>query len=323
MPLPLPGILVTFILLSILSQQLSAIINFSAPLGNTAAPTGIGSEPTDPGFAYVGQVKGSTGVYLGNSWVLTADHVGAGNFSVGGQTYNYNGVDSHQIGGVDLRLFKLSSAPVLPVLPLASTAPSAGQFAVMIGAGRTPTSSSATTWYVDIDPVNWDWRTSNFPDADAIADGYPTTNSGKVVRWGTNSVDRIDKNVAYGAYSPTDMAVTVFDNLNATAFEAQAVLNDSGSGLFVDNGGGWELAGTIVTVDIFNNQPGGAGTAVFGNTTLAIDLSQHAAEINSFVISPVPEPSAFGLFLGFSAGLTLFRRCAPGRLKTPGSRRSL
>lgn len=67
------------------------IINTTVPLGNTVAPTGTAGEPTDPGFDHVGRVNGSTGVYLGNGWV-------------------------------------------------------------MIGSGRSPTSASTTTWFVDTDP---------------------------------------------------------------------------------------------------------------------------------------------------------------------------
>lgn len=303
-------------------SPVQAIINFNIPLGNTTAPTGIGSEPTDPGFAHVGQVNGSTGVYLGDSWVLTANHVGAGNFTLGGQTYNYNGVDSHQIGGVDLRLFKLTTAPALPALSIATTSPTAGQGVVMIGAGRSPVSNDPTIWYVDTDPASWVWSTTDFPEADALAGGY-LTNSTRVVRWGTNLVEEIAEDVAYGSYAPTDMIVTDFDSTNATAFEAQAVTNDSGSGVFVDFGSGWELAGTIVTVDIFNNQPGGAGTAVFGSLTLAIDLSQHAEEINSYLLTPVPELAHFGLLMSLALAAGLCPRRGGVRSKTPGCRRSL
>ena len=77
----------------------SAIINSTVPFGNTSAPTGMGAEPSDPGFGYVGKLNGSTGVYLGYGWVLTANHVGAGTFALDGTNYSYNGVDSHQIGG--------------------------------------------------------------------------------------------------------------------------------------------------------------------------------------------------------------------------------
>ncbi|HKK17978.1 MAG TPA: hypothetical protein VJ952_04780 [Opitutales bacterium] len=300
------------------------VVVASNPFGNTSAPSGIGSEPTDPGFGYVGQVKGSTGVYLGNGWVLTADHVGAGNFTLGGTTYNYDGTNSHRIGGVDLRLFKLSSAPALAPLTISTTTPSLNDDVVMIGAGRKPTGSTPTTWHVDTDdPANWVWDTSSFPDADTTKSGF-ITNTTKEVRWGTNVVDGIDTGVTYWSYAPMEMIVTDFDETGGTAFESQAVLNDSGSGVFVDHGSGWELAGTIVDVDIYDNQPGGNSSALFGNLTHAIDLSSHASEINGYYLVPVPESASFALFLLLSSLLRLSsRRSGVAQAKTRGCRRFL
>lgn len=160
--------------LLLIVHSASAIINSTVPLGNTTAPTGIGGEPSDPGFAYVGQVNGSTGVYLGHGWVLTADHVRAGTFNLGGINYSYNGVDSHQIDGADLRLFRLSSNPLLAPLKIATTAPSINDPVVMIGAGRSPVSNTPTLWYVDVDANPWVWDTSPFSDADGTLSGYET-----------------------------------------------------------------------------------------------------------------------------------------------------
>ena len=51
----------------------------------------------------------------------------------------------------------------------------------------------------------------------------------------------------------------------------------------------WELAGTIVAVSPFNGQPGGANNAIFGNYTIAIDLSAHATDINDYLLDTIPE----------------------------------
>lgn len=303
-----PLLLLFFATFTLFASLSYGVVIATNPLGNTSAPTGTGSEPTDPGFDYVGAVNGSTGVYIGNGWVLTANHVGTGTFNLGGMNYTYNGTDSYQIGGVDLRLFKLSSTPALAPLTISTIAPSDDDEVVIIGAGRTPTSSTPTTWYVDTDPVNWVWSTSPFPEADATASGFVA--SPKDVRWGTNVVDFIDPGVSYSGYAPTDMIVTDFDETGGTDFEAQAVTNDSGSGLFVDYGSGWELAGTIVTVDIYNNQPSGASSALFGNLTYAIDLSQHEEEISDYVFGVVPEPATTALLLGLAAFCLVLRRRA-------------
>ncbi len=285
----------------------SAIINSMVPLGNTTAPTGTGGEPTDPGFDYVGQVNGSTGVYLGNGWVLTANHVNAGNFTLDGLTYSYNGVDSHQIGGVDLRLFKLSTNPMLTPLTLASTSPSINDEVVMIGAGRSPVSNSTTRWYADVDPVDpdpWIWDTTVFAGADYYFDGYETS-SIKTKRWGTNMIE----DVFFGG--GMHLVSTDFDAFGGTTFESQAVYNDSGSGLFVESGSGWELAGTIVTVGNFPNQPGGSTSALFGNITYAVDLSYYASEINGYLLSPVPELANSSLLFGcFTLLFCIFRKRA-------------
>ena len=273
------------------------------PLGNQSAPTGLNGEPTDPGFAHVGQVNNSTGVYLGHGWVLTADHVGAGTFTLGGVNYGFDGVNSQQVGGADLRLFKLTSNPLLAPLKLATTSPAINNPVVMIGAGRSPTSDTATTWFVDEGPDPWVWDTSFFSAEDGTKSGYPT-NSTRAVRWGTNSVDGLSTDLSYSvgskSYNDMDALFTDFDQNDGTAFESQAVTNDSGSGLFIDHGAGWELAGTIVTVGTFPGQPGGnngASTAVFGNLTYAIDLSAYADTINGIV----PEPATTGLLVGLLA----------------------
>jgi len=292
----------SFAFLAGFASAASAIVNVFDPQGNTVAPTGMGGEPGDPGFSHVGQVNGSTGVYLGNRWVLTANHVGAGNFSLGGNVYNPNGVDSHQIGGTDLRLFRLSTSPGLPLLRIASASPAVNDFVVMIGAGRTP-NATTTNWFVDTDPATWVWSETNFPEADATAEGYETTNA-KAVRWGTNTV------AGFSTVSSSDAFFTTFtQGAGATTYEAQAVTNDSGSGVFYDDGAGWALAGTIVTVGTFNNQPPGDPntdrSALFGNTTFSIDLADHADEINGFV---VPEPATYGLGVGIIAFASILGR---------------
>ncbi len=77
------------------------------------------------GWNYVGQVNGASGTYLGNGWVITAAHVGAGDFTLGGVTYiPVSGTTTEIDGGdVDITLFQIASPPSLPSLPLRQTTP--------------------------------------------------------------------------------------------------------------------------------------------------------------------------------------------------------
>ena len=265
----------------LITAKLFAVVNIVLPSGNTSAPTGLSGQPSDPGFANVGQVNGSTGVYLSGGWVLTANHVGAGTFISSGQSFDYNGVDSYQINGTDLRLFKLSTLPLLPDLNLATSSPSVGSAVVMVGAGRTA-QDSPTNWYVDIETSTWTWSESLFAGADYIFSGF-VTDSSKSVRWGTNTIN------GFTTFSNSSAFYTDFSPTNSTSYEAQAVTHDSGGAIFTQNGMNWELAGTIVAVSPFSGQPGGANNAIFGNYTIAIDLSAHATDINDYLLDTIPE----------------------------------
>ena len=277
----------------LITAKLFAVVNVNLPSGNTSAPTGLSGQPSDPGFANVGQVNGSTGVYLSDGWVLTANHVGAGAFVSNGQSYGYNGVDSYQINGTDLRLFKLSTFPVLPSLNLATSSPSVGSAVVMIGAGRTA-QDSLTNWYVDADTSTWTWSEDQFVGADYIFSGF-VTDSSKSVRWGTNTIN------GFTTLYNSPAFYTYFSNTNPTSYEAQAVRHDSGGAIFTQNGTNWELAGTIVAVQPFNGQPGGVNNAIFGNYTIAIDLSAHATDINEYLLTTIPESRVSGTLAAICA----------------------
>lgn len=60
----------------------AVVINSATGTGNTNAPV------DDPGWNYLGYLNGASGIYLGSGWVLTAAHVGTGNFRLGGISYS-------------------------------------------------------------------------------------------------------------------------------------------------------------------------------------------------------------------------------------------
>src|SRR5208283_1275049 len=102
------------------------------------------SDPGSTPWNYVGSINGASGVYLGDydgtNWVLTAAHVGLGNFTLGGVTYDAVSGSAFSIYNsdgslTDLSLFQISGTPGLPDLPIASIAPSSGTTVQMIGFG--------------------------------------------------------------------------------------------------------------------------------------------------------------------------------------------
>ncbi|HTJ78591.1 MAG TPA: trypsin-like serine protease [Rariglobus sp.] len=109
--------------------------------------SGSTTDTSDPGssaWTYVGTVNGASGVYLGTYndtyWVLTAGHVGLGDFTLDGVTYSavtgsaisiYNNDSSP----ADLTLYQIASDPGLTALTIASTDQFSGTTVQMIGFG--------------------------------------------------------------------------------------------------------------------------------------------------------------------------------------------
>jgi hypothetical protein len=237
--------------------------------GNSTAPA------NDPGWANVGtRTTGLTVVYLGNGWVLTANHVGVGDVVLAGQTYSAVSGTERQIvnpdgTGADLVLFQINGRPNLPYLPIAPLGPpTTTSIVTLIGAGvnRGP----ATSWN-GIDGFLW---------------GGSTT-----MRWGTAPVVQVGTALSLNGYVTHGFA-TVFTNVGTTAFPAQAALGDSGGAAFLNVNGTWMLVGVLFAVGEYSNQP--AGTSLFGDYTYAADLSFYRGQI-----VPVVTPGCgFGAELG-------------------------
>ena len=155
----------------------------------------------------------------------------------------------------------------------------------MVGRGRVQ--AAALTWWQVTEVAgsgNDIWTETVESDPNANAAGF-LTSSTQTVRWGRNEIDGVGLDISYGAGQVRAFS-TVFDFGGLTE-EAQAVVGDSGGAVFAQNGSGWVLAGMMAAVGTFDNQPGGANTAVFGNVTAALDLSFYRDSI----LQAVPEPS--------------------------------
>lgn len=298
--------------------------------GNTTAPS------DDPGWNYVGRVNTSgslgSGVYLGgfnhngsySHWVLTAPHIGDGNFTsftVRGSSYNVVPNSLVHIRNpastpddplglqtlstyTDLAVFQITVGPTnsLPSsrMSISSTAPALGSEVVGIGFGRNR-QATQTAW-------NSSWSAEvSLSGTNAAYTGWKY-GSGSTKRWGKNRVENIPittivNNLGGGDLRDVKVITTDFDGsggdahgtYGAVADEFQAAPGDSGGGLFYKNGSAWELTGIFATIGRFRNQPN--NSAVFGNVTYAANLSLYRANI----LAVVPEPEEVGLVMSFFA----------------------
>ncbi len=295
------------IVISMAGATPATAVVVSTTTENTSAPA------DDPGWANVG----NTGVYLGNRWVLTAFHVGAGNINFGSQTYSPlpgSEVRLHNPSGAgltdftDLLLYRLTADPGLPSLSISSTAPPVGASVILIGDGRDR-QASETHWNVDKSTNPWTWTVA--------PQGQPgdyqgfLTDANAVKRWGTNVIEspvprysavRYGDHGLVASLGSSGDVVSLFTQFDKTGtpYEAQGVRGDSGGAVFYNSGSQWELAGLIHAVDLFSGQPPGNGeaeSAVYGNTTFLSDLSVYRAEI----LSLVPEPSTWAMLASLLA----------------------
>jgi hypothetical protein len=229
----------------------AVIIETGDGTGNVTAP------PDDPGWANLGTRGGTTGVYLGHRWVLTANHVGAGDVVFQGQTYaavpgSAVRFENPDTSLADLIAFKVFGDPGLPGLPIPNFPPAVDDPLIAIGNGLnrgTPTS------FMGLGGYNW--------------------GSGHSMRWGTNVVSEVDL-LVNSTYS---FASTFSDPLDpsATAHEAAGANGDSGGAAFIKVGGNWYLAGTLFAISLYTDQP--ASTSIYDNKLFAVDLSFYRADI--------------------------------------------
>jgi hypothetical protein len=208
----------------------------------------------DPGWANVGSVSGLTGIYLGNGWMLTASHVGAGTVVLGSQSFPAVPDSTTQLrnpdgSAADLIVFRIQGAPRLPKLRIAAATPPVGTPVLLVGHGRNRGA-----------PLSWSGH-------DGFAWGTVS-----VQRWGTNVVCKNGVRV-----KGTDAFATQFRKDDGSPYEAQAAVGDSGGATFVKVGRKWRLAGVVYVVAGYEKQP--PETALFGNFTLSADLARYRSQI--------------------------------------------
>lgn len=200
-----------------------------------------------PFWKNVGQIDRSTGIYLGNGYVLTAAHVGPGPFRTSdGRTYldepgselYFKNFDLTQ---ADLCLYRVrfrTTDPVAayPSIPLTTMPPRKGTPVILLGGG-----------------AGGEYSGRRFPWSDDYR-----------VRWGLNSIEKV-----YSVPMPTSRFASFGfgTKFERTGGRCQAAPGDSGGAVFHFNPTAkrWELAGVIVAVD------SRFGAAEFGNQTYIAD----------------------------------------------------
>ena len=236
---------------------------------------------------HVGTLNGATGTYLGDGWVLTANHVGPGAFELTslGQTFAYFPgsairLDTSPGQPADLLMFRLYPSPDLPSLEISDTAPEVGAAVLMVGNGRDrgdPITFDPFGPEVGLPEQNgWDWAA--------------TTS----LRWGLNTIEYISQ----VPILDTTVFMTKFDETVGLPFEGQATLGDSGGAVFVyDPTGGARLAGIMISVSLEFGQD--STSTIFTNETIIASLDGYAEQIDQNIIN-APEPSG-GLVFGVLA----------------------
>ena len=258
--------------------------------GNTSAPV------DDFGFETVGVASNRSGVYLGDGWVLTADHVNEQPITFLGLTYlpiAGSGVQLENESGnpPDLFVYRIDGFPPVKPAGLASEAPALGEEVFCAGNGLNRAASS-TQWNVN-------WETSPPP---YVYEGYESP-GGRTKRWGRNELSVIGIDVEIG--SRTTRAIeTVFDE-NGVPDEAQAWTGDSGGGCFAKRSGVWELVGVMFAQGTFGDPNGPtlpppaqpSNTAVYDNTTVVADVFFFRDQIEALTPAPVPALSRSGALM--------------------------
>ncbi|HEX4416084.1 MAG TPA: dockerin type I repeat-containing protein [Lacipirellulaceae bacterium] len=273
----------------------------SNPLNN---PTWAASGKGDPGYANIGHTTSFlNGVYIGDGWVLTANHVGGVpiTFVEGGTVYqpvpnesfqipNPTGVSGLTAQFADLRIYRINDDPGLPSLKIATTQLAANDEVMFITNGVFR-ASAESAWTTDsANPPNWtsvgscSGGTNNH-----CFHGYLASGQGKA--WGTNNV--VNDSVVGGSGQITTVInsgqslanLVTYDQGSSNPFEAQVVGGDSGSAVFHKNGSQWELAGITLANFVYSNQQSIQfnQAALYGNASAFADLSAYSSAISSIM----------------------------------------
>jgi len=281
------GTLSLVLILALASTARAVVINGSNDGPNLVAPA------NDPGWNNVARISGASAVYLGNRWMITANHVGETpvtfsdgrefNVAAGTDVILGNPASSGLTSNADLRMFRLAADPGLPALQIGTAAPAVSAPVTMIGAGHDR-AATEIGWQVNTTTAVPVWTPAALP-LDNVQ-GFSVLSTSHM-QWGQSQVQSQTS-------GGTDLVVTD-QNTNANtvafattfrafggAFLAGATVGDSGGGVFSSVNGRWQLVGIMDGVQtVFANEP--SGVIAFGDQTFSSDLSFYRDQILSLV----------------------------------------
>jgi hypothetical protein len=255
----MPSVLLSFTATSFAVIDATSTTNTSNPGGGVP-------------WANVGSVNGGSGNYLGNGWVLTAAHVGAGPIALDSGTFLPDGrvirLTNPDTSPVDMLLYHLVLTPGLPSLVVSGGTPATNSIVDLVGYGRIRGSAE-----------------QSFSTEYGLKDGFNWSNTG-TKSYGTNriqfgGVETITIQGA-GAFQGFTLDFTESVMFGQTTHEAQVATGDSGGAVFFKNGATWELAGMIEALGSFVYP---LPASVYGDESYIMDLATYKTQIDALVSS--------------------------------------
>ena len=222
---------------------------------------------SDPGggvpWANVGSVNGGSGTYLGNGWVLTAAHVGAGPIAFDSGAFQPDGrvirLSNPDTSLADMLLYHLVLTPGLTGSVVSSSTPAIGSLVDLVGYGRIRGSAEQS------------FSTEYGPKS-----GF---------YWSPNGTKSYGRNlIQTGVTTRTLLGVGSFRGfiLDFTPPDAQVATGDSGGAVFYKNSATWELAGMIEALASFVYP---LPASVYGDESWIMDLPTYKSQIDALVSS--------------------------------------
>ena len=222
---------------------------------------------SDPGggvpWANVGSVNGGSGTYLGNGWVLTAAHVGAGPIAFDSGAFQPDGrvirLSNPDTSLADILLYHLVLTPGLTGSVVSSSTPAIGSLVDLVGYGRIRGSAEQS------------FSTEYGPKS-----GF---------YWSPNGTKSYGRNlIQTGVTTRTLLGVGSFRGfiLDFTPPDAQVATGDSGGAVFYKNSATWELAGMIEALASFVYP---LPASVYGDESWIMDLPTYKTQIDALVSS--------------------------------------